>query len=331
MSYSATAVRRVLVPLDIGGPPLAPFGAQTSLATLGGPTMGTTWRVQALVAHAGLPPALQAAIDRLLDDLIAALSNWERGSALSRFNRSPVDTWQHLPPSLIDVLVAARDTHEASGGAFDPTVARAVSAWGFGPVDTADGSSIGYAAIEIDAEGGRARRRDDVVLDLCGIAKGYAVDRVSQWLTARGAPHHLVEIGGELRGNGVKADGLPWWVALEAPPDLDIEATPTVAALHGLSIATSGDYRRHAVRDGRRIAHTIDPTTGRPVVDALASVTVLHATCMTADAEATAITVLGPVAGLAYATARGLAARLIERTADGATVRCTPAFDAMLA
>ena len=317
------------MPRDIAGPPLLPFGSPARVGTLEGPTMGTTWRASLVVQDERSLIAHRVAIEELLAMLVDDLSNWEPASALSRFNRSPIDAWQALPVSLIAVLVEAGRVHAGSGGAFDPTVARAVSSWGFGPDDASIGSTTGFEHIAVDALHRRARRREDVVVDLCGIAKGHAVDCVSRLLIARGAAHHLVEIGGELRGSGVKPDGMPWWVALEAPPDVELDET--VAALHGLSIATSGDYRHFIDRDGRRRAHTIDPATHEPVIDAPASVTVLHADCMTADAEATAITVLGAVDGVAYATARGLAVRIIERTSQGPLVRHTPAFAAMLA
>ncbi len=330
---AAGAVRRVLVPHAIGGPPLPPLGARVRIGRLDGGTMGTTWRVRLVLGERDPLEPHRAAVEARLAVLIGALSNWEPDSALSRFNRWPVGTGQTLPRTLVDGLVAARDVHAASEGAFDPTVGRAVSAWGFGPpIDDRDLPLVAdFAAIEIDAEGLRARRRAEVLVDLCGIAKGYAVDDLSRLLAARGCPHHLVEIGGELRGSGVKPDGLPWWVDLESPPDHDVREAPLVAALHGLSIATSGDYRRVVERGGRRHAHTIDPRTMRPVEEAAASVTVLHAACMRADAEATAITVLGIERGLAYATHRGLAARIVERRDTGLVAHHSPGFEAMLA
>jgi thiamine biosynthesis lipoprotein len=171
-----------------------------------------------------------------------------------------------------------------------------------------------------------------VQFDLSSVAKGFAVDRVSHALRDLGAADHLVEIGGELRGSGTKPDGSPWWVALDQPAagDAGDPACETIVALHGLSVATSGDAQRYFERDGRRWSHTIDPRTGRPVSDRLAAVTVLHPSCMRADALATALTVLGPDGGLDYATACGLAARFVIRRARGIEERITPAFAAML-
>jgi thiamine biosynthesis lipoprotein len=147
---------------------------------------------------------------------------------------------------------------------------------------------------------------------------------VSDALTAAGIASHLVEIGGELRGEGVKPDGQPWWVALEAAPGRT--GAGTLVALHGLSVATSGCYRRCFAVDGRRFAHTIDPATGRPLADPPLAVTVLHRSCMAADALATALTVLGPDAGLEHAEQHDVAALVV--TARGE--RASPAFTAML-
>jgi hypothetical protein len=111
-------------------------------------------------------------------------------------------------------------------------------------------------------------------LDLNGIAKGFAVDQVAAALDRAGARSYLVEVGGELRGTGAKPDGQPWWVELERPPTAN-DGLRTLVALHGLSVATSGDYRRFFEHDGRRYAHTLDPATAAPVAHATVSVTVL--------------------------------------------------------
>jgi thiamine biosynthesis lipoprotein len=104
-----------------------------------------------------------------------------------------------------------------------------------------------------------------------------------------------------------------------------------VVALHGLAVATSGDYRRYFHHAQRRASHTLDPRTGYPVANDIASVTVLAPTCMAADALSTALTVMGVEAGLPFAEQRGLAARYLVRTGDGGLREVdTPAWRELL-
>ena len=217
----------------------------------------------------------------------------------------------------------------ATDGAFDPAIGRLVDAWGFGPVavaapptpdaiEAARGVS-GWRRLTV--ADGRLRQPGGLALDLSGIAKGYAVDAVVTLLRGLGVAHALVEIGGELAGWGVRPDGQPWWVDLEVPPGTDV--APLRIALHGIAVATSGDYVRGD--------HTIDPRTGRPIVNGVVSASVVHATALAADAWATALTVAGPEAGMAIASAHGIAARIVTLI-DGRTREyLTPALTAMLA
>lgn len=150
-----------------------------------------------------------------------------------------------------------------------------------------------------------------------------------------GVEHHLVEIGGELRGRGMKPNGQPWWVLVEPPVtaseprDGDGSRFELLIALHGLSVATSGDYLRGFASGGRWYSHTIDPRSGYPVAHALASVTVLDRQCMVADAWSTALTVLGLETGLELAERRQMTALFVTRTATGLEPRATRALDAL--
>ncbi|WP_207796573.1 FAD:protein FMN transferase [Sphingomonas oleivorans] len=299
--------------------------------------MGTTWSAHLV---AGTIPAerLQAAIQAELDQVVAEMSHWEAGSDLSRFNRAAPGSWHSLPSGFFAVLDTALEQAGATGGAFDPTIGALVDLWGFGakpaplvpPSEAAIAAALartGWKGIEIDRHARRARQPGGVALDFSGIAKGYGVDRVTGCLRAHGIADYLIEVGGELSGAGIKTDGQPWWVDIEAPPGAGLPATR--AALHGLSIATSGDYRRFFDHDGRRYAHSLDPRSGRPIGNGLASVAVLHAQCMIADALATALTVLGREAGLAHAAQHGIAALFVERTTSGFSESLSPALAAM--
>jgi len=345
-------MQRVLIPTSLAAPPPTP-AAGGRMRQWAGETMGTTWSVSAVLASeadpedAGIAARIEAGIEGVLASVIAQMSNWAETSDLSRFNRAAADTWVTLPEDCFTVLQAALQVARDSGGAYDPSAGPLVDLWGFGPAGARQAAPTpddvarvrqpcGWERIEVDVPMRRARQPGGLALDFCAIAKGFAVDAVSRHLDARGVTHHLVEIGGELRGQGLKPDGMPWWVELESPvgngsgSGIAHGAARTLVALLGLSIATSGDYRRYFEQDGRRFAHTIDPRTGYPAAHALASVTVIHRDCMLADALSTALTVLGPQAGMDFARRHALAARFLVRTPRGFDELTSPAFAAML-
>lgn len=349
---------RVLVPGRLDANALAPL-REGRIASFAGETMGTTWTVLCVLPPGDVGDAptakqcvLEAAIRAVLDAVVAQMSNWRADSDISRFNRAAAGAWVALPPACFEVVQAALAVARESGGAYDPSAGPLVDLWGFGPQPRRAGppsqaeveaarARCGWRRIEVDANTLRVQQPGGNSLDLCAIAKGYAVDAVSAVLASHGVAHRLVEIGGELRGEGVKPDGMPWWVELETPPldDTDARApgkpssAPTIdlIALHGLAVATSGDYRRYYLDAGAvRRAHTIDPRSGYPASHALASVTVLHRECMLADAWSTALTVLGPQAGMALAQRKGIAARFLARTATGFRESVSPAYADML-
>ena len=271
--------------------------------------MGTTWSLQAVAASPSVADRVQAELDRV----VAQMSQWEPDSELSRFNRAAPDVWCELPPEFAQVVDAALTIARASDGAFDPCLGALTDRWGFGasgPVDRVpDASDDGERRMDFDPDTCRIRRSAGAILDLSGIAKGYGVDLVAEWLLAQGVRHFLLDVGGELRGEGMRPDGQPWWVEVEMPPTSSV--APYRIALHDLSAATSGNYRRGFTVDGQHYSHSFDPHTGRPIINMVSSVTVLHRSCMMADGWATALTVLGPTAAIEMADAQQLAACVI--------------------
>lgn len=334
--------RRVAVPNVHSVKDLCPLPGRDRLVVLGGDTMGTTWS-----AHLYAPQTFNAAmatarVQSALDLVVAEMSPWEANSTLSRFNAAPAGAWLTLSPHFAAVLKTSLDVARDTAGAFDPTIGSVVNAWGFGPayVDRLPPIAVegheralsqGWRALKFDIETGRVRQPGGLVLDFCGIAKGYGVDLAARSLRSLGVRDFLIEVGGELKGEGVKPDGSPWWVELELPID---EGRPQqsdlVAALHGAAIATSGDYQRFVLRDGHRYSHTIDPMTGRPLTNGVASVTVIHKSCMCADALATALTVMGPEKALEFSTSHGIAARLLIRSPQGLAEIVTPVLQTFL-
>lgn len=288
--------------------------------------MGTSWSAHLVGPPAHCLPVIEDVLARIIDQM----SNWEAQSAISRFNRAPVGQWMTLPLNMLTVLRAGLEMARLSDGAFDPAIGHLVDQWGFGPASLPRPAPLldrsPWQAIALEGE--KARRLADIALDFSGIAKGFAVDAVAAELRALGVANFLIEIGGELRGDGVKPDMQPWWVDVEPPPGLAIPVLRI--ALCGLSVATSGDYRRFRMDGEARLSHSIDPVRGTPIAPGVASVTVLHDSAMWADAWATAITVLGAEQGMALATRHTLPARLVLRTRDGAQEYMTPALAAML-
>lgn len=327
---------RVLIPPMERAPSRPPSDLVWSLT---GETMGTTWSVRAVPAPGTLQSDLQAAIQLELDSIVALFSPWEADSEISRFNLAPAGTWA-LSDEFWSLLVASMDLADDTDGAVDPTLGALVDLWGFGPpgprddLPTADAIGLalevsGWQKLRLHRAGQAAVQPGGLALDFSGIAKGHAVDRVSERLMTLGANSHLVEIGGELRGMGVKPDAQPWWVEIEQPPGSQIPRT--VAALVDIAVATSGDYRRAFVHEDRLYPHTLNGRTGRPVENGVTSVTVFHTSARQADALATALTVMGPDDGLTYAEALQLTAHFVSRTVDGLVEKMTPAFLAMMA
>jgi FAD:protein FMN transferase len=227
---------------------------------------------------------------------------------------------------------------EASDGAFDTTIGALVNLWSFGaearPREVPDDATlearlaeVGFDAVEVDPDALQARRLRDLHVDLGGVAKGHATDRVGEFLEGEGIEHYLVNLGGDLRVRGYRdAEQAPWRIGIEAPLE-DRQEARHVVPLHDITVATSGDYRNYFEQDGRRFSHTLDPRTGRPITHRLASVTVAHPSNAWADAWATALMVLGEEAGMALAREQELSVLMIVREEEGAwSSRVSPAF-----
>ena len=330
-------MNRVLVP-TLDRPLAASHG---DMRRLSGQTMGTTWSVQAVLPEGLTEGVVRVWIEAVFTRIISQMSAWEPASELSRFNAAPVGARLAIGDDFRKVLSASLEIARDTDGAFDPTFGVLTDLWGFGarpvppglpPPDRLEAALAqgGWRRLVFDRGVGEIVQPGGLALDVNGVAKGHAVDQVGLALRAEGIAAFLVEIGGELRGEGVKPDGLPWWVQLEEPPQTGPAQPPLVVALHGLSIATSGDYRRSFDLAGKAYAHTLDPRTGRPCETGLASVSVLHADCLSADAYATALTVMGQDAGMALAVRLDLAARFLVRTPEGLREALSPAMARML-
>jgi FAD:protein FMN transferase len=293
-----------------------------------GDAFGTTYSVQLVPeAKAADKAAIQAALGAQVDRINAQMSTYHADSELSKLNRNEDLQATAISAPLALVLQEAIRVYERSGGAFDVTIGPLVNAWGFGPElvtppsteDLADARSrIGTDKLTLDRQANTlTRAQAGLYIDLSAIAKGYAVDAMGEAIEHAGHRRYLVEIGGEVRARGMNPRGQPWSVGIEAP-DGGAQDVFEQLALRDTSIATSGNYRNVRTVDGKTITHILDARTGEPVSHGLGSVSVLHPSCMTADAFATALYVLGTQEGHALAERDGIAALFLSPGIDGA-------------
>ena len=243
-------------------------------------------------------------LDKEISDVLVAfnqsLSTYIPDSEISRLNQTGKFNFES--DFFFPVLEMSREIYDNTYGTFDPSIGPLVQAWGFGPdkrlpdVDSATVDSlktvIGFDQVTFDDE--RITMPENFQIDFSAIAKGYAVDVVSELLEAKGIANYLVEIGGEVRCRGTKDAGKSWSLGIEDPTVSQMEKRlMAVVRLKDRSLATSGNYRNYYEKDGRIYAHIIDPRTGYTAKHNLLSASVFAPDCMSADAYATAFMVLG--------------------------------------
>lgn len=313
------------------------------LHTFEGQTMGTSFSIKLVGTDLDEErlKALRILVEDTLQNVDKKMSTYRPDSELSQFNRMNTMEPFRISADMLSVFQHALEISVLTNGAFDVTVGPMVDAWGFGPLDeptrlpTEDDieslkSQVGYQKLEINVTEKTIRKLSPMLTcDLSGIAKGYAVDQVSDLLSAEGIESYLVEVGGEVRTLGFSERGDHWYVGIERPA-LGPPSIQHLLPLDRLSLATSGDYRNYYEIEGQRLSHLIDPRTGRPVAHNLTAVSVIEPLCVRADAIATALEVLGLEDGFALAVERGWAALFVSRNKDGTLYeRETPAFTAV--
>ena len=239
-------------------------------------------------------------IDSVFDLVDRTASLYDSGSMINKVNAGEDIEVNDLFVTLLNRSTAIS---EETGGAFDATVGPLVRGWGFYrkkgmdlPSSAVDSLKrfIGYKNVAM-ARRKVVRQFPEIRLDFNAIAQGFTVDLVALLFEKHGIRNYLVEIGGEVRASGMKAGNTPWIIGIERPAENDSAAQMVQQRirLEGMSAATSGNYRKFFMRDGKKYAHTIDPSTGYPVQHNLLSVTILAKDCMSADAYATACMVMG--------------------------------------
>ena len=242
----------------------------------------------------------QKQIDSLFYVINKSMSTYQVNSDISKLNRNE-DT--AIDKHFIKVFKASKDIYKKTNGAFDPTIGAVVNAWDFGP----EGKMVNLDSLKIHSlmqsvgfdkvkmVGKKIIKLKETFIDFNAIAKGYAVDVISEFLESENAKNHLVDIGGELKANGINIEKKSdWKVGVENPNFDGTQSINRAITLQNKAMATSGTYRKFKVdENGNRYAHIIDTKTGYPSKTNLLSISVIANDCMTADAYATAFKAMG--------------------------------------
>ncbi|MCF4098368.1 FAD:protein FMN transferase [Maritalea mediterranea] len=306
--------RRKFLALSAGGLALTSLPASAQdIATIGGAAFGTYWRLSAANIFDG--KQLTARFNQTIQAVDKLFSPYLANSTLCEFNRQASTNWIQVPPPLHRLVSASLALAERSNGAFDPTIGPNVARYGFGPIT---GRSGRYN--EISLTPGKIRKaRVGLTLDLCGIAKGYALDQLRADLAAFGLTDYLLDLGGEVAAHGLHPSGRPWQVGVETP---DAKGLAHIVALNGQSVATSGLGVQSYKPAGLTYGHIINPQTGAPMVGRTRSVSVMAEKATLADGWATALMAMSEEEAIGVAEREGLDALFLLKEGD----RLRPVF-----
>ncbi len=322
-------------------------GCSTKDETLffSGNTMGTIYHITLVQSAVDHPQKLtkQELTKGITDVLFAvnqSMSTYIPSSELSVLNNDQTGEWLSVSPMMVFVLSEALSIATLTDGALDITVGPLVNLWGFGPGNTVIAAPtdeeihriekfVGLNKLQFDLSTSKLKKPVGMRIDLSSIAKGYGADAIANFFAQNGFQNYLIEVGGEIVTKGVKADGNKWRIGVEKPA-LGHQGVQQAIAVSGKGVATSGDYRNYFEEDGVRFSHIIDPRTGYPVKNNLASVTVIADTGAVADGLATAFTVLGEKRTFELALQHNIPVYGIIRRDGGFVAKYSDAFQPYL-
>jgi thiamine biosynthesis lipoprotein len=243
-------------------------------------------------------------IDSLLLAYDNSISTYNAASLITELNTTGTTLADSMFTELID---EARFVYRTTNGAFNPAIYPLISYWGFGNhgpeiVDSTEIDSllkkISFDSLKViyPPTGNKAKLSlpDGYAVEFNGIAPGHSVDLISAFLEKHNIENYMIEMGGEIKCRGLNEKGKIWKIGIDKPIEGSNEhQLYATLELKNASIATSGNYRKSVVIDGKRYSHTISPFSGYPAHHNLLSVTVLTTKCAHADGFATAFMVLG--------------------------------------
>lgn len=270
---------------------------------IGGPAFGSHWRL--VTTDAPASRRAKMVVEAVVGDITNRMSPYKADSELSRFNAAQTSDWLELSEASCTVAAEALRIAAMSDGAFDPTVGPVVAQFGFGPIRGAVGR---YDELVV-AQHAIRKKVPGLTLDLCGIAKGYALDRIALALLQSDVEDAMIEIGGEVRALGTHPSGRAWKIGIADPMSAGA-GVQRIVKPGKFAVATSG-HAVNGIRKPANISHIVNPHAARPALMSLASVSVLAPTGMEADALATALCAKGARAGIDLAKRLGVPALFV--------------------
>jgi len=248
-------------------------------------------------------------IKKLLNHINDTMNRFEDGSEVTEINQFAGISAVQVSNETFQIIKVAKEYAELSGGKFDLTVGPIVDLWAIGnggstvpnriAIEDAQ-QLVGYKGLILDEENLSVQlMKKGMTIDLGAIAKGYAADVIAEYLQQQGFSSAIIDLGGNILAMGSKPDHSAWTIGIQSPEKNRGTHIGTIA-VHNKTIVTSGIYERYFIDNEQLYHHILNPFTGYPARNELASATVMTDTSMNADAMSTAIFVMGLQEGLAF-------------------------------
>lgn len=259
----------------------------------------------------------------ILQKVNKEMSTYIEDSLISQINKAELDRWTIVSQDFVTVLDYAINLCKQTKGIYDVSVGKLVKAWGFGPDSVNQqpsedllhylSSQVGCNSIEIDYENLRVKKHKDVELDFSSIAKGFAIDKVYEFLKQQPQiESFFIELGGEIRTTAFKSKNQPWRAGIISPAENSkIIYTFLSSDFDEFALATSGDYRNLKIFNDNEWSHTLNTYTGVPSNFSQSSVSVISNNAMRADALATAINAMTLQEGIDYSNKNNIVALFV--------------------
>ena len=286
-----------------------------------GNIMGTSYNITLQSDVSGAAAHFKAY--NILQKVNQEMSTYIDDSLISKVNKADIGNWVTVSQDFIDVLIYATALCKETQGIYDVSIGKLVNLWGFGPDSVVKepsseeisyfSSQVGCNSIESDPLNLSVKKVKDVELDFSSIAKGFAVDKVYEFLIKQ--PYlnsFFIEIGGEIRSTSLKSNDQPWKAGIVNPIQQEkIIYTFLSSDFNSFALATSGDYRNIRIFNDKELSHTLDTLSGFPMNLTRKSVSVVAESAMKADALATTLNAMTLEQAFNYANQEGIKALFV--------------------